>query len=202
ASGAQLYLSTEKTLTRKIYEILLALKIENALSKEQILEIYMNQIFLGHRAYGFAAACEVYFGKPIQEITIAEAAMLAGLPKAPSAYNPINNPRRATIRQQYIIERMLENGYITEEQRDAAKAQKLRLRPVNETPSHAEFVTEAARQLIYNQYGDEAYTRGLNVYLTLKAEEQNVAYRALRRGILNFERRQVYRGPEAYADLP
>ncbi|MCZ8075090.1 MAG: transglycosylase domain-containing protein, partial [Paucibacter sp.] len=196
------YLSTEKTLTRKIYEILLALKIENALSKEQILEIYMNQIFLGHRAYGFAAACEVYFGKPIQEITIAEAAMLAGLPKAPSAYNPINNPRRATIRQQYIIERMLENGYITEEQRDAAKAQKLRLRPVNETPSHAEFVTEAARQLIYNQYGDEAYTRGLNVYLTLKAEEQNVAYRALRRGILNFERRQVYRGPEAYADLP
>jgi len=196
------YLSTEKTLTRKIYEILLALKIENALSKEQILEIYMNQIFLGHRAYGFAAASEVYFSKPIQDLTIAEAAMLAGLPKAPSAYNPINNPRRATIRQQYIIERMLENGYITEEQRDSAKAQKLRLRPANETPSHAEFVTEAARQLIYSQYGEEAYTRGLNVYLTLKAEEQNVAYRALRRGILNFERRQVYRGPEAYADLP
>jgi len=196
------YLSTEKTLTRKIYEILLALKIENALSKEQILEIYMNQIFLGHRAYGFAAASEVYFSKPIQDITVAEAAMLAGLPKAPSAYNPINNPRRATQRQQYIIERMLENGYITEEQRDAAKAQKLRLRPVNVTPSHAEFVTEAARQLIYSQYGEDAYTRGLNVYLTLKADEQNVAYRALRRGILGFERRQVYRGPEAYADLP
>ena len=196
------YLSTEKTLTRKVYEILLALKIERALSKEQILEIYMNQIFLGHRAYGFAAASEVYFGKPLSEISIAEAAMLAGLPKAPSSYNPINNARRATIRQQYIIERMLENGFITEEQRDAAKAEKLRLKPINETPTHAEFVTEAARQLIYTQYGEEAYSRGLNVYLTLKAEEQNVAYRALRRGIMNYERRQVYRGPEAYADLP
>ncbi|MCV2350033.1 penicillin-binding protein 1A [Paucibacter sp. Y2R2-4] len=196
------YLSTEKTLTRKIYEILLALKIENALSKEQILEIYMNQIFLGHRAYGFAAASEVYFGKPLRNISIAEAAMLAGLPKAPSAYNPINNPRRANIRQQYIIERMLENGFITPEQRDSAKTEVLRYRQMSETPSHAEFVAEAARQLIFSQYGDEAYTRGLNVYLTLKADEQNAAYRALRRGIMDYERRQVYRGPEAYVDLP
>ncbi|MDN3921132.1 penicillin-binding protein 1A [Roseateles violae] len=196
------YLSTEKTFTRKIYEILLALKIENALSKEQILEIYMNQIFLGHRAYGFAAASEVYFGKSLKDVTIAEAAMLAGLPKAPSAYNPINNPRRAKIRQQYIIERMLDNGFITEEQRDAAKAQPLRLRPVVEAPAHGEYVAEAARQLIFNQYGDEAYTRGLNVYVTLRADEQNAAYRALRRGIMDYERRQVYRGPEAYADLP
>lgn len=196
------YLSTEKTLTRKIYEILLALKIENALSKEQILEIYMNQIFLGHRAYGFAAASEVYFGKPLRNISIAEAAMLAGLPKAPSAYNPINNPRRANIRQQYIIERMLDNGFITPEQRDSAKAEVLRYRQMSETPSHAEFVAEAARQLIFSQYGDEAYTRGLNVYLTLKADEQNAAYRALRRGIMDYERRQVYRGPEAYVDLP
>src|SRR6218665_1628978 len=196
------YLSTEKTFTRKIYEILLALKIENALSKEQILEIYMNQIFLGHRAYGFAAASEVYFGKQLRDVSIAEAAMLAGLPKAPSAYNPINNPRRANLRQQYIIERMLENGFITEEQRDAAKAERLRYRQVSETPSHAEYVAEAARQLIFNQYGDEAYTRGLNVYVTLRADEQNAAYRALRRGILDYERRQVYRGPEAYVDLP
>ncbi len=196
------YLSTEKTFTRKIYEILLALKIEAALPKEKILEIYMNQIFLGHRAHGFAAACEVYFGKPLDKITVAEAAMLAGLPKAPSAYNPINNPKRATIRQQYIIERMYETGYITEEQRDEAKAEKLRIRPVQESVSHAEFVAEAARQLIFNQYGDEAYSRGLNVYLTLYSAEQNVAYRALRRGILDYEKRQVYRGPEAYADLP
>jgi penicillin-binding protein 1A len=196
------YLSTEKTLTRKIYEILLALKIERALNKEQILEIYMNQIFLGHRAYGFAAASEVYFGKPLRELSIAEAAMLAGLPKAPSSYNPINNPRRANIRQQYIIERMLENGYITAEQRDKAKAEVLRYRQVRESPPHAEYVAEAARQLIFSQYGDDAYSRGLNVYLTLSMEEQTAAYRALRRGILDFERRQVYRGPEAYADLP
>ncbi|HEV6966629.1 penicillin-binding protein 1A [Roseateles sp.] len=196
------YLSTEKTFTRKIYEILLALKIEAALPKEKILEIYMNQIFLGHRAHGFAAASEVYFGKSLDKITVAEAAMLAGLPKAPSAYNPINNPKRATIRQQYIIERMYETGYITEEQRDEAKAEKLRIRPVSESASHAEFVAEAARQLIFNQYGDEAYTRGLNVYLTLNSTEQNSAYRALRRGILDYEKRQVYRGPEAYADLP
>lgn len=196
------YLSTEKTFTRKIYEILLALKIEAALPKEKILEIYMNQIFLGHRAHGFAAASEVYFGKPLDKISIAEAAMLAGLPKAPSAYNPINNPRRATIRQQYIIERMYETGYITEEQRDEAKAEKLRIRPVSESASHAEFVAEAARQLIFSQYGEDAYSRGLNVYLTLDSAEQNTAYRALRRGILDYEKRQVYRGPEAYADLP
>jgi penicillin-binding protein 1A len=196
------YLSTEKTFTRKIYEILLALKIEAALPKERILEIYMNQIFLGHRAHGFAAASEIYFGKTLDKISVAEAAMLAGLPKAPSAYNPINNPRRATIRQLYIIERMYETGYITEEQRDEARAEKLRIRPVVESATHAEFVAEAARQLIYSQYGDEAYTRGLNVYLTLDSAEQNAAYRALRRGILNYEKRQVYRGPEAYADLP
>ncbi|WP_343629588.1 penicillin-binding protein 1A [Roseateles sp.] len=196
------YLSTEKTFTRKIYEILLALKIERALPKEKILEIYMNQIFLGHRAYGFAAASEVYFGKPLKDITIAEAAMLAGLPKAPSAYNPINNPRRATLRQQYIIDRMLEMGFISPEQHAAAKAEKLRVRPPQEAASHAEFVAELARQLIFSQYGDEAYTRGLNVYLTLHADEQERAYRALRRGIMDYERRQVYRGPEAYVDLP
>ncbi|MBB2484903.1 penicillin-binding protein 1A [Mitsuaria sp. WAJ17] len=196
------YLSTEKTMTRKIYEILLALKIESALSKEQILEIYMNQIFLGHKAYGFAAASEVYFGKPLKDITIAEAAMLAGLPKAPSAYNPINNPRRAKIRQQYIIDRMLENGYITEEQHAQAKSEVLRYRSLSDTTSHAEYVAEAARQLIFTQYGEEAYSRGLDVYLTLRHDEQMVAYRALRRGIMDFERRQVYRGPEAYIDLP
>lgn len=196
------YLSTEKTFTRKIYEILLALKIERTLSKEKILEIYMNQIFLGHRAYGFAAASEVYFGKQMKDISVAEAAMLAGLPKAPSAYNPINNPRRATLRQQYIIDRMREMGFINPEQHAQAKAEKLRIRPPQEAASHAEYVAELARQLIFSQYGEEAYTRGLNVYLTLRADEQERAYRALRRGIMDYERRQVYRGPEAYIDLP
>jgi penicillin-binding protein 1A len=196
------YLSTEKTFTRKIYEVLLALKIESLLSKEQILEVYMNQIFLGQRAYGFSAASETYFGKPLKDITIAEAAMLAGLPKAPSAYNPITNPRRATVRQQHIIDRMLENGFITPEQHEAARAQPLKYRTPSEVAVHAEYVAEAARQMIFSQYGDEAYNRGLNVYLTLNSAEQMTAYRALRKGILDYERRQVYRGPEAYIDLP
>ena len=196
------YLSTEKTFTRKIYEILLALKIESLLKKDQILEIYMNQIYLGQRAYGFAAASEIYFGKPLKDISVAEAAMLAGLPKAPSAYNPIVNPKRATERQRYIIGRMLENGFITEAQHDAAREQVLKYRAPSDVPVHAEFVAENARQLIFNQYGAEAYTRGLNVYLTLNSAEQMVAYRALRKGIMDFEKRQVYRGPEAYLDLP
>jgi penicillin-binding protein 1A len=196
------YLSTEKTLTRKIYEILLALKIENVLTKDQILELYMNQIYLGQRAHGFAAASEAYFSKPLKDITLAEAAMLAGLPKAPSSYNPIANPKRATERQHYVLERMLENGYITAAQRDAAREQRLRYRPPQDVPVHAEYVAETARQLIFNQYGNEAYTRGLNVTLTIDSKEQMVAYRALRKGIMDYERRQVYRGPEAYIDLP
>jgi penicillin-binding protein 1A len=196
------YLSTEKTFTRKIYEILLALKIENQLSKDQILELYMNQIFLGQRAYGFAAASEIYFGKPLQDISVAEAAMLAGLPKAPSAYNPMVNPKRAKIRQQHIIDRMLENRFITAEQHAQAKAQTLRYARQVDTPIHAEFAAETARQLVVQQYGDEAYGRGLNVFLTLHAGDQAVAYRALRKGIMDYERRQVYRGPEAYVELP
>ena len=196
------YLSTEKTFTRKIYEILLALKIESQLSKDQILELYMNQIFLGQRAYGFAAAAEIYFGKPIKELTIAEAAMLAGLPQAPSAYNPIANPQRATRRQQYIIQRMYENGFITEEQAEAAHRQPLRYRPQSDSGTHAEYVAETVRQLVHSQYGDETTTRGLDVHVTVDSSDQFVAYRALRRGLLNYERRQVYRGPENYVDLP
>lgn len=196
------YLSTEKTFTRKIYEVLLALKIESLLSKQQILEVYMNQIFLGQRAYGFAAASEIYFGKPLKDLTVAEAAMLAGLPKAPSAYNPIVNPKRAAERQQYIIDRMLENGFIDADQHAAAKAQPLRYRTPSEVAVHAEYVAELARQLIFSQYGAEAYTRGLNVHLTLNSAEQMIAYRALRKGIMDYEKRQVYRGPEAYIDLP
>lgn len=196
------YLSTEKTFTRKIYEILLALKIETLLNKDQILEVYMNQIYLGQRAYGFAAASEIYFGKPLKDLTVAEAAMLAGLPKAPSAYNPIVNPKRAKLRQQYIIDRMYENAFITEEQHDSAKAQELKYRAPLAMPVHAEYVAEAARQLIFSQYGEDAYTRGLNVYTSVQAPEQTVAYRALRKGIMDYERRQVYRGPEGYVDLP
>jgi penicillin-binding protein 1A len=196
------YLSTEKTFTRKIYEILLALKIESLLAKDQILELYMNQIYLGQRANGFAAAADIYFGKKLKDVTVAEAAMLAGLPKAPSAYNPVANPKRATTRQRYIINRMFETGFITEAQHDEALAQALRYRSQADTPVHAEFVAEMARQLVYQQYGDEAYTRGLNVELTINSADQMVAYRALRRGLMDYELRQIYRGPEAYVDLP
>ena len=197
------YLSSEKTFTRKLYEILLTFKLEHLLTKDQILEIYMNQIFLGNRAYGFAAASEAYFGKPLKDITIAEAAMLAGLPKAPSAYNPINNPKRARSRQLYIIERMQENGFITEEQAIAAKKQELKVKPAHQNGRiHAEFVAETVRQLMYAQYGDETYTRGLNVYTTIRAADQDTAYKALRRGIMDYERRQIYRGPEKFVNLP
>jgi penicillin-binding protein 1A len=163
----------------------------------------MNQIFLGNRAYGFASAAETYFGKSLKDITIAEAAMLAGLPKAPSAYNPISNPKRARSRQLYIIERMEENNYITAKQALEAKAEPLRIRPNNEKSRiHAEYVAETVRQLMFAQYGQETYTRGLNVYTTLQSSEQNAAYQALRQGIMDFERRQVYRGPEKFIELP
>jgi penicillin-binding protein 1A len=197
------YLSSEKTYTRKIYEILLTFKLEHLLTKDRILEIYMNQIFLGNRAYGFAAASEIYFGKPLKDISVAEAAMLAGLPKAPSAYNPISNPTRARSRQQYIIDRMEDNGFITQERAQAARKEELKIRVgLDNSRVHAEHVAETVRQMIFAQYGNETYTRGLNVQTTLNSEDQNSAYRALRKGIMDFERRQVYRGPEKFIVLP
>lgn len=197
------YLSAEKSYTRKIYEVLLTFKLEHMLTKEQILEIYMNQIFLGQRAYGFAAAAQTYFGKPLKEVTIAEAAMLAGLPKAPSAYNPISNPKRARIRQQYIIDRMLENGFISEEQALQAKNEELKLRPAHsQSKVHAEYVAEMVRQAMVAQYGEGAYTRGLIVTTSLQSGEQEAAYRAVRQGVLDYERRQQYRGPEHFIELP
>ena len=197
------YLSSEKTFTRKLYEVLLTFKLEHLLTKDQILEIYMNQIFLGNRAYGFAAAADTYFGKPMKDLTIAEAAMLAGLPKAPSAFNPIVNPNRARARQLYIIERMQENGFISAAEAELAKKQELKIRTgVDNTRIHAEYIAETVRQLVYAQYGDEAYTRGLNVFTTVKAAQQEAAYKALRKGIMDYERRQIYRGPEEFVDLP
>ena len=197
------YLSAEKTYTRKIYEILLTFKLEHSLTKDQILEIYMNQIFLGNRAYGFAAASEAYYGKPLKDVSIAEAAMLAGLPKAPSTFNPIVNPKRAKARQLYIIERMQDNGFITSEQALAAKAEELVVKTGPDAGRvHAEYVAETVRQLVFNQYGSQTYTRGLNVYTTLSAADQTAAYRALRKGIMDYERRQLYRGPEKFIELP
>ena len=197
------YLSPEKSYTRKLYEMLLTYKLEQQLTKDQILEIYMNQIYLGNRSYGFAAAAETYFGKPLQDISLAEAAMLAGLPQAPSANNPISNLPRARIRQHYILDRMAAHHFITQAQADEAKKEPLNIRPpVKPTTIPAEYAAEMTRQLIYAQYGDETYTRGLNVYTTIQSREQSAAYTAVRNGIMNYERRQVYRGPEKFIDLP
>jgi penicillin-binding protein 1A len=197
------FLSSEKTYTRKVYEMLLAYKIESALSKDQILELYMNQIYLGQRAYGFAAASRVYFGKDLKDITIAQAAMLAGLPKAPSAYNPIVNPKRARIRQQYILKRMLDLRYITQAQYDEATHEAIHTRTAGtEYSVHAEYIAEMVRQIMYAQYREDAYTRGLTVTTTIDSGDQDAAYDAVRKGIMDYERRHGYRGPEAFIELP
>jgi penicillin-binding protein 1A len=197
------FLSSEQTIKRKLYEVLLAWKIEKTLSKNQILELYMNQIYLGQRAYGFASAAQIYYGKKLNEITIAEAAMLAGLPKAPSANNPVVNPKRAKARQQYILQRMRDLGYITQEQYQIAHDEQLKIKmDSNEFSVHAEYVSEMARQMVYDQFKEETYTRGLNVYTTITKADQDAAYQALRQGVLDYERRQAYRGPEAYMQVP
>ncbi len=197
------YLTQEKTFTRKIYEALLTLKLENSLSKEKILEIYMNQIFLGHRAYGFAAAAEVYFHKPLADLTLAESAMLAGLPQSPSNHNPISNFKRAKLRQEQVIDRMREVGFITPAQAQAAKAEEIKVKRRAQTyPAGMQYVAETTRQLICAQYGDECYSRGLNVYTTVDSKEQAVAYQALRKALIEFDSRRSWRGPEKFLDLP
>ncbi|MGZ8316796.1 MAG: penicillin-binding protein 1A, partial [Telluria sp.] len=197
------FLSSEQTLKRKAYEALLAWKIEKSLTKDQILEVYMNQIYLGQRAYGFSSAAQIYFGKDLKDISVAEAAMLAGLPKAPSAYNPVVNPKRARTRQQYILQRMRDLAYITPAQYTTAKDEQLKIKTdSNEFGVHAEYVAEMARQLVYEQFKEETYTRGLNVFTTITKADQDAAYLALRRGVMDYERRQAYRGPEAYIDIP
>lgn len=197
------FLSNEKTFRRKIYEVLMAWKIEQNLTKDQILEIYMNQIYLGQRAYGFASASKIYFGKNLKDITLAEAAMLAGLPKAPGASNPISNPKRARIRQQAILQRMLQVGYITPAQYEQARNEEIHVgNNINVYGTHAEYVTEMARQMVYDQFKDDTYTLGLNVYTTITKADQDAAYLSLRRGVMNYEKKHGYRGPEGYLDIP
>ncbi|MGQ0544456.1 MAG: penicillin-binding protein 1A [Betaproteobacteria bacterium] len=198
------FLSSEKTLTRKLYEALLAFKIEHSLAKEQILELYVNQIYLGQRAYGFGAASQIYFGKALSQLSLAETAMLAGLPKAPSVYNPIANAQRAKQRQKYVLRRMTELGYITATQYEDALNAPIRPRrgEVAEYPVHAEYVAEMVRQALAEHYPEDVYSRGFRVYTTIRKADQEAAYQALRKGVLEYDRRQPYRGPEAYIDLP
>jgi penicillin-binding protein 1A len=197
------FLSSEQTLKRKAYEALLAWKIEKNLTKDQILEVYMNQIYLGQRAFGFSSAAQIYFGKDLKDITVAEAAMLAGLPKAPSAYNPVVNPKRARLRQQYILQRMHDLRYITDAQYAEAKDEELKIKTDSTAFGvHAEYVAEMARQLVYEQFKEDTYTRGLNVFTTITKADQDAAYLALRRGVMEYERRHTYRGPEKYIEIP
>ena len=197
------FLSSEKTLTRKLYEALLAFKIEHSLTKDQILELYVNQIYLGQRAYGFGAASQIYYGKALEQLTLAETAMLAGLPKAPSTYNPVANPQRAKQRQQYVLRRMTELGYITQEQHDEAYKAPLRTRrEVREYAVHAEYLAEMVRQAIAETYPEDVYTRGFRVYTTIRQADQETAYAALRRGVMEYDRNHGYRGAEGYTELP
>src|SRR5207249_6285735 len=156
------FLTREQTYTRKLNEVLLAYKIEANLSKDEILELYVNQINLGQRAYGFASAARIYFGKTLDQLTPSEAAMLAGLPKAPSAYNPVVNPQRARQRQQYVLRRMLETRAITDQQFQQGMKDDLEVRSdTRDATAHAEFVAEMARQVVYDAYGDDACTKGI-----------------------------------------
>jgi penicillin-binding protein 1A len=197
------FLSNEKTFSRKIYEVLLAWEIESQLSKDKILEIYMNQIFLGQRAFGFSSAAQIYFGKELKDISTAEAAMLAGLPKAPSAYNPVTNFRRAKMRQTYILGRMRDLGYISPEEYQKAIAEELHIRGLgNEFSTRADFPAEMVRQLLYAQYGDVIYSQGIDVYTTILKADQDAAYKAVRRGIFEYDLRHAYRGPEGFVNLP
>ena len=198
------FLTREKTITRKLREVLLAWKIEANLSKDEILQLYINQIFLGQRAYGFAAASQIYFGKPLKDLSAAEAAMLAGLPKAPSAFNPVTNPKRAKTRQLYVLRRMHDLRYLTDVQYKEAQTAPLSVRQGlrEATSTRGEFVAEMARQVVFEAYGEESYTRGLTVYTTIRKADQDAAYAALRRGVLDYDRRHGYRGPEAFVNLP
>jgi penicillin-binding protein 1A len=197
------FLSSEKTATRKLSEALLAIKIEHSLTKDQILELYINQIYLGQRSYGFAAAAQVYYGKPLEKLSMAEIAMLAGLPKAPSRYNPYANPKRAEARQRYVLRRMKDLRFIDTPIYEAALKEPTKLRSsrqVRELP--ADYVAEIARQVMYERYKDDIYNSGMRVYTTIRKGNQEAANSAVLQGIVEYERRHGYRGPEKVVRPP
>jgi len=199
-----IFLTNEKTITRKLTEIALAYKIEESLTKDQILELYMNQIYLGQRSYGFSSAARSYYGKTLDQLSLAETAMLAGLPQNPARTNPVSNPKRAQARQHAILKRLLELGEIDGAQYRQALAEPLRVkRDAGQSyATRAEYVAELARQTVYQQFGEEAYTRGITVTTTILAAEQDAAYDSVRRNVLAYDGRHGYRGPEARIELP
>ncbi len=196
------FLSMRRTPERKIKEALLALQIERRLSKDQILELYLNQIYLGQRAYGFAAASQAYFGKPLQALSLAETAMLAGLPQNPIYANPVANFERAQRRQRVVLQRMLVTGSITPAQFAQARAEPLRIRRAAQVDVQAQHVAEMARQMVYERFAERAYSEGIRVYTSLLAADQQAAHAALRRAVIAHEGRQAWRGPEDQESLP
>ena len=198
------FLTRERTLTRKFSEAMLSIKIEHNLPKDKILELYINQIYLGQRAYGFEAAARTYFGKGLSELSVAETAMLAGLPKGPSLYNPVVNPLRATARQHYVLGRMKKLGFINDQVYQKSLKEKLvvrREKRVVDVP--ADYAAEMVRQTLVQQYGEETlYNTGYKVVTTLRRSHQQAANLALWRGVLDYDERHGYRGPEKAFILP
>lgn len=187
-------LTREKTYQRKIKEIILAMQLERKLSKDEILELYLNKIYLGHRAYGIAAAAEVYYGRPLNELTLAEYAMISGLPKAPSKFNPVTNPERALIRRQYVLQRMLDLDFITNEEFEVASSQPVTAK-VNPQPSELEapYIAEMVRKEMFAQFGDDIYNSGLKVYTTIDKRLQTAANQALHKALHEYDQRHGYR---------
>lgn len=196
------FLSTRRTAERKIKEALLAWQLESRLSKDQILELYMNQVYMGQRAYGFAAAAQVYLGKTLDQLTIAETAMVAGLPNNPIYANPVANFNAATRRQRWVLQRMRRTGLIDDAQLAQAQAEKIVLRSSGGQDVNAAYVAEMARRAVVDRLGEKAYTEGIRVITSLRADDQRAAHAALRRAVLAHERRQPWRGPEEQNPLP
>ena len=196
------FLSREKTYLRKLNEILLAIKIERVLSKDDILELYLNKIYLGHRAYGVAAAAQVYYGVKIQNLGLAQLAMIAGLPKAPSRFNPVVNPDRATDRRNYVLGRMRTLGMIDEDTYQQAIEAPVTARLHGQAIEvEAPYIAEMVRDYMTENFGNEAYIAGYRVFTTSDSRLQNVANRALRNALLQYEQRHGYRGPEGYVPI-
>lgn len=196
------FLDRKKTFLRKFNEILLAIKIDQELPKEKILELYLNKIYLGNRAYGVGAAAQIYYGKNINELNISELAMIAGLPQAPSAHNPITNPKAAKLRRNHVLSRLYEEHFITQQQYEEAITQ-----PVNasyhgpQIQVHAPYVAEMIRQSLYTHFGEDAYTQGLKVYTTIQGKLQNSADLLVEKHLLNYEKRHGYRGATKHFSL-
>lgn len=204
------FLSSERSYTRKLYEVAMAFKIEQNLSKDKIFEVYANQIFLGHRSYGFGSAAKTYFGKDLRDLSISEAAVLAGLPVAPSAYNPLVNMRRATMRRNYVLGRMFNLGYIDEITYASAIAQPIKVRQTTAEQQktqlqtqelHAGYVAEMVRMLLVPYFKDTLYNQGLNVYTTIRSFDQKVASSIVRQNMIDYDRRYGYRGVEGHVDI-